>query len=182
MLKVIRNFKMEIAIIAISLIAILLNCLTPIDISGAFDFINDKWVNNISQEGLKTSDLITFLTIIIGVYLSILSIISTSQSPVIKVLIENNKEHELGHVVFVGIIENLLIIIFIILSPDFYYKNVLLLSMIAISIISFLKFVITLFYFYRISNNETVKSIDQYEYDRKMLFADLTTLKDNTKK
>lgn len=176
-----RDFMIEIILAIISLILILINKIKLIDLSNMFNFINVKWISKISEEGISTSNLITFLTITIGIYLSILCIISTSQSNVIKVLLERNKEDSLGFTVVGGIIENLIAILFILFTVDFYYKNFILLSIVLISVVSFIKFIFILFYFYKISNNETIKSIDQEIKDKSDLFASLEILKENTK-
>lgn len=176
-----RNFMIEIILDIISLILILINKIKLVDLSNMFDFINVKWISKISEEGISTSNLITFLTITIGIYLSILCIISTSQSNVIKVLLERNKENSLGFTVVGGIIENLIAILFILFTVDFYYKNFILLSIISISVVSFIKFIFILFYFYKISNKETIKSIDQEIKDKNDLFVSLEILKENTK-
>ena len=131
-----RDFMIEIILAIISLILILINKIKLVDLSNMFNFINVKWISKISEEGISTSNLITFLTITIGIYLSILCIISTSQSNVIKVLLERNKENSLGFTVVGGIIENLIAILFILFTVDFYYKNFILLSIISISVVS----------------------------------------------
>ena len=96
-------------------------------------------------------------------------------------LLERNKENSLGFTVVGGIIENLIAILFILFTVDFYYKNFILLSIISISVVSFIKFIFILFYFYKISNNETIKSIDQEIKDKNDLFVSLEILKENTK-
>lgn len=107
-----RDFMIEIMLAIISFILILINKIKLVDLSNMFNFINVKWISKISEEGIGISNLITFLTITIGIYLSILCIISTSQSNVIKVLLERNKENSLGFTVVGGIIENLIAILF----------------------------------------------------------------------
>lgn len=172
-----REFKTEVILAAISLFLIVLNKLPLLDISCIFKFINNKWIGT----GINTSDLITFLTIVIGIYLSILCIIATSQSTVIKALIEEDTEKQLGVVVIGGIIENLILILYILFSVRFYYQYFILLSLTLISVISFLKFIFVLYHFYSISNQETIKNIVQEEKDKNELFTSLAILKDNTK-
>ena len=177
-----REFKIEVILAAISLFLIVLNKLPLLDISCIFKFINNKWIGIINDTGINTSDLITFLTIVIGIYLSILCIIATSQSTVIKALIEEDTEKQLGVVVIGGIIENLILILYILFSVRFYYQYFILLSLTLISVISFLKFIFVLYHFYNISNQETIKNIVQEEKDKNELFTSLAILKDNTKK
>lgn len=176
MKKIWREFKLEITLAAASLLFITLDKIPHINFSCVF-----KWISNVNN-GLNTSDLITFFTITIGIYVSILCIISTSQSTVIRALINHNKEQGLGIVVVGGILENMALILYILLSPCFYYKYFILIISIIISVISFIKFVFILYRFYNISNKEIIKSIDQEEEDKKALFSDLAILKDNTHK
>ena len=176
-----REFKAEVILAAISLFLIVLNDLQLLDISCIFKFINNDWVGIINDTGINTSDLITFLTIVIGIYLSILCIVATSQSTVIKALIKEETEKQLGVVIIGGIIENMILILYILFSVRFYYQYFILLSLTLISVISFLKFIFILYHFYNISNQETIKNIVQEEKDKNELFTTLTILKDNTK-
>lgn len=162
--------------------AIILNKTDIINISIVFKTLN-TWISNLNYgEGINSSDIITFLTILVGIYLSIFCIISTSQSTVIEILIYKNKEENLGIIVVGGIIENIITIIYILFVPSFYYHSFILILLMILSIFSFGKFMKILYLFYRYSNQQTLKDIKEGERYKNDVLLELKSLKDNIRK
>lgn len=111
----------------------------------------------------RISGIATFFTIIIGIYVAVLTVIATSEIGLSKKIIQNNIDDALIVIIVVGMIENLLTVGVAIFGVDRVWIYEVLLTGIAASLVSFAKFVRLIVLISRGNMNEIAKNIESEE-------------------
>ena len=151
-----KNSKLEILIYTIFIVILISSYL------GNFDF-------SLTIEAEKRADIISFFSIIIGIYIAVITIIATSIIGITKEMLKKNLDTQLIDIF--GMIETILTIgIIIFLNPTTKLSRVILVALICNSIISFFKFTIILTLIFKANMNAMATEIDSKdEYENRLL-------------
>lgn len=166
-------FKIEVAILLFSAY------ISIFKIQSIINFLEDYYKN--INAAANNGEMIAFLTIIIGIYISIITIISTSRIPASRLILENQLEDRIILFVFPAIIMNIIEILYILLAPDFKYYIVFYFSLFCIQIVMLIKFIIFILMICKTNVNEVVKEIDDADAKEKELYALLCSIRDRIK-
>ena len=127
-----------------------------------------KISNNIFSELLnfftdaRCSNILSFFSIVIGIYITIWSIFSTSASKINEEILKAKIDGHLFFIICINIFETLLLIIFLAFIPtSFTIYKYSIVPLCAISSISFIKFIILLIYLTKINIEFIIKDIDE---------------------
>lgn len=143
----IKDFKLEILII---IVYILLTYFRKIDFLVLKDLEKDR--------------LISFFSIVSGIYITVLTLMGTTIISITKELLIRSLDKKIINIISLGIIETLISISILIKKDnigDCY--NIFLTSMLIISLISFIKFIIVLILIFKANINAMAKEIDEKE-------------------
>jgi hypothetical protein len=153
-----KNSKLEILIYTVFIMILISSYL------GNFDF-------SLTIEAEKRADIISFFSIIIGIYIAVITIIATSIIGITKEMLKKNLDTQLIDTIIFGMIETILTIgIIIFLNPTTKLSRVILVALICNSIISFFKFTIILTLIFKANMNAMAKEIDSKdEYENRLL-------------
>ena len=156
-----KNSKLEIGIYIIFIIILISTYL------GKFDF-------SLTIEKERRADVISFFSIIIGVYIAVITIIATSIIGITKEMLKEKLDTQLIDTIIFGMTETMLTIGSIIfLNPTTGLKRI-----IFNSIVSFLKFTVILTLIFKINMNAMAEEIDNKDdYENKIL-SNLDEIKD----
>lgn len=161
-----KNSKLEIGIYIIFIIILISTYL------GKFDF-------SLTIEKERRADVISFFSIIIGVYIAVITIIATSIIGITKEMLKEKLDTQLIDTIIFGMTETMLTIGSIIfLNPTTGLKRIILAALIFNSIVSFLKFTVILTLIFKTNMNAMAEEIDNKDdYENKIL-SNLDEIKD----
>lgn len=109
----------------------------------------------------RLNGVASFCAITIGVYIAVITIIATSEIGITKPMLEQKLDKGLINVIIAGIIENVVSVVFAIFIPQNDVTSCILIVFIVASIVSFVKFVIMLFFIFKGNMEAMAKVIDE---------------------
>ena len=123
----------------------------------------------------RNSAIASFMGVIIGIYISVWSIIATSTSKINAEILKHKIEAQLFFTIILGIVEATLSIIFFILVPPKTVSNYssILLFITTLAFLSFIKFLITIIMITKLNIDYTTKEIDAERLSQISLSAKL---------
>lgn len=158
-----RNVKVEITVILISIIGYVLVNVIPHKCVYDVD-----WMGYFNQERLN--GIAAFFSITVGIYVTIVTILATSRIGISKEILEKNLDKGLINVIIFGMSENLLAVAMSIFIPLNKTGAYILLVLLIVSVISFVKFILLLVIIFKANLNKMARDIDQEEqYSNEML-------------
>lgn len=164
-----KNSKLEM-LVYIIFIAILISSYL-----GNFDF-------SLTIKTEKRADIISFFSIIIGVYIAVITIIATSIIGITKEILKENLDSQLIDTIIFGMTEAMLaILIIIFIDSTTNLTRVILIAFICNSIISFFKFVIILTLIFKANMNAMAKEIDSKDDYENRILTTLDEIKNKLK-
>lgn len=119
----------------------------------------------------RCSGIISFLAIVVGIYVTVWSIFSTSAEKISEELLKKKVEGQLFFLIIVGLFESLTAIFVCVFVPNIYiaYADSLFV-LVTLSLISFVKFVIILLMITKLNIRYIVEEIDsQKRHDTELL-------------
>ena len=118
----------------------------------------------------RLNGIAAFFAITIGVYITVITVLATSEIGITKEMLKRKLDKPLIDVIMAGIIENFISVGFSIFIPLNKITRRILIIFLTISIISFVKFIILLTIIFKINIEQTAKIIDDEEkYNNTML-------------
>ena len=170
-----NNIKLELIVI-VFYIAILL-VMNGID---DLPYITRTFVIFLSPE--RIANFISFFGIIIGIYVTVWVVLATSVSKFNKELLKEKIDKKLFFVIIIGLIESSLVILFCIFAhPNLVFYTEILMLFIALSLISFCKFICTLMMITKLNIRYIVKELDENEKEKLEQKLKLDDIYNNTK-
>ena len=164
-----KNSKLEIGIYIIFIIILISTYL------GKFDF-------SLTIEKERRADVISFFSIIIGVYIAVITLIATSIIGITKEILKENLDSQLIDTIIFGMTEAMLaILIIIFIDSTTNLTRVILIAFICNSIISFFKFVIILTLIFKANMNAMAKEIDSKDDYENRILTTLDEIKNKLK-
>lgn len=155
-----RNIKTEILVAAFSLLFWLVN---PGGIIKKVDF-----PAYFSQDRLN--GIAAFFAITIGVYITIVTVLATSEIGISKEMLKRRLDRPLINVIMVGLTENFVSVGFSVFAPMNVNTSFMLVVSLIISVISFIKFIILLVIIFKKNMEQMAKAIEEEEmYKNEML-------------
>lgn len=166
--------KIEISISITSLIIILIDSFTK-----KLHFLNkvSAFYESINASE-KNSDIIAFIAITIGIYISVITIISTSRIPASKIILEHKLDKKVISFVFYAIMMNIVEIIFVLFFSCFPYYELIYFALLIIQIIILIKFMIFILLLCKLNVKEIVKEIDAEEKEKEEMYNILCSIRD----
>lgn len=129
--------------------------------------LND-WIENVlvvAYSGDRLNLIISATAIILGIYIAVISIIATSVLGITEDMIRKGKHEQLLHIVFTGMLVNsVLVFLCVLFGVDKGWEAVIISTFLAVSIVSFFKFMRLLFLIFQANFLAMEKSIEE---DRK---------------
>lgn len=138
-------------------------------------YINVEKIMQIYFTQDRISGIATFFTIVIGIYVAVLTVIATSEIGISKKIIQNNIDDTLIVTIVGGMIENLLTVGVAIFGIERIWIYDILLTVIVASLVSFTKFVRLVVLISRGNMKEIAKNIEAEEHYKNAI---LTYLED----
>lgn len=178
MKMILSQFKFELIIVSLSVIYVIFE--SWLDAAFPLNRIED-YFNKIDASE-KSADIIAFIAIAIGIYISVITIISTSRIPASKKILENNLEGKLLFFVFVAVSVNMVDILYLLFVPDFKFYVVFYFMLLLIQISILIKFLMMIIYLCKINIEEVVNDIDEQADEKKELFNIISEIRDELKK
>lgn len=164
-----RNCKIETVIVAIGLLWLILIAVT---------LLTKKWtfLQLLRLDVYFTDDrcagIVSYLSIAIGVYVTVWSIFATSASKLNTELLRDNVEKQLFFVIVIGLVESFITVLLCVFIPNcFVFYARILLILVVLSSISFGKFVIILMQITKLNIKYIVEEIDQQNVEKVELFT-----------
>ena len=162
------NLKAECLIIVVGIILSVIGILLS-------PYINVEKIMQIYFTQDRISGIATFFTIVIGIYVAVLTVIATSEIGISKKIIQNNIDDTLIVTIVGGMIENLLTVGVAIFGIERIWIYDILLTVIVASLVSFTKFVRLVVLISRGNMKEIAKNIEAEEHYKNAI---LTYLED----
>lgn len=154
--ELIKNIKSEIG--AILILGVIYICKNFIPIS----FISEnKYVLYFTQERLN--GVAAFFAITIGVYITVITILATSEISITREMLIRKLDKSLINVMITGMVENFVSVAMAIFIPLNYISGFILIVFVTISMISFIKFVILLIVIFKRNADLMANSIEKSE-------------------
>lgn len=140
--------------------------------------IASNWINPFEQYDLKgffstdrISTIINFSSISIGIYITIISILATTITSISVKYVEKKLDQKIISFVVVGLFTNIILVIYLILIPEFWNYYVVLFVLTLISIESFIKFIVWVILTFKYNMKSIAKDIDSNEsFKREILY------------
>lgn len=147
----------------------------------AFFFI--KETNFIFLDSFEKDRLISFFSIIAGIYVTVLTLIGTTIISITKELLMRDLDKKIINIISLGIIETLVTIVLLVKKDNItIFYNSFLILMLIITFISFIKFIIILILMFKANMNAMVKEIDEKEKNEIEILAILDSINKNLEK
>lgn len=169
-----RNCKIEIVVILLGTVWIA--------IGHRFSLVG-KVINQYFSDN-RCAGIVSYLAVVIGIYVTVWSILSTSVSKMSEELLKEKVEGQLYLLIVLGLVESFLTIGFCVFIPRTLaaYTNILL-ALVLLSTASFIKFVIILMMITKLNIEYTVTEIDEKKrFDSELLMKVDEIYKDIWKK
>lgn len=155
-----RNVKTEILVAAFSLLFWL------VDSGGIIKKVD--FPTYFSQDRLN--GIAAFFAITIGVYITIITVLATSEIGISKEMLKRRLDRPLINVIMVGLAENFISVGFSVFVPMDANTSFMLVVSLIISVISFIKFIILLVIIFKKNMEQMAKVIEEEEmYKSEML-------------
>lgn len=146
-LALIKNTKLEITAIIISIVVVVLKLDNKLNLK---DYFTSDRLNGIAA----------FFAITIGVYIAVVTILATSEPAISKNILKKKLDKKLINIIIVGIVENISAAGIAMFIPMNVITRYILFVFIIISILSFVKFIILLLLLFKGNLNQMAKDID----------------------
>lgn len=167
--------KLEITIAAISLGIIVVDIFSGHK-SLLITIIADFY-NKINADE-KNSDLVAFIAITIGIYISIITILSTSRIPASEEILKNHLEVKIINFVFLAVSTNILDIIYILFVPKFVYYELIYFALLIPQITFLIKFMIFILLLCKVNVNAVINEIDSEQSEKERVYNLLCNIRD----
>lgn len=123
----------------------------------------------------RVSLIVNAVAIVLGIYIAVVTILATSILGITKNMLEEKKDRQLLHVVFCGMIVNVVIVFYCVLfRADAVWSVFILIVLLIISAISFVKFMHLMFLILQANFDQMAKMLTTEEREKEEL---LTLLK-----
>ena len=127
--------------------------------------------------------MISFFSIIAGIYVTVLTLIGTTIISITKELLMRDLDKKIINIISLGIIETLVTIVLLVKKDNItIFYNSFLILMLIITFISFIKFIIILILMFKANMNAMVKEIDEKEKNEIEILAILDSINKNLEK
>lgn len=121
----------------------------------------------------RLSLIIGAISIILGIYIAVISIIATSVLGITRDMLKRGKDKDLLQITFSGMAINAAEVFFcLFFELNAAWKNLVLLALLVMSLIAFIKFMVLTFLIFQANFSQLAKQIDMDEAER----ADAMTL------
>ena len=172
-----KNFLLEILVFSVGLlISIIVLLCRNIELkTNIASFFDDYLTDG------RVSIVISLMAIFIGIYITILTIISTSKISISELLLRNKMDRQLFTVVKIGMIEDFLLIFLGFISLDNYIFRMIFLLLFFVAITSFAKFVILIYRMFALNINCMIGDIDSYNKGKDELLIKIDEILHQTK-
>jgi len=181
LLKKIKSFPFKLEVLTIT-VSILYAVIEQISKKSLFSVQNIiKYYEKINASE-KNADIISFIAITIGIYISVITIISTSRIPASKQILENNLDNNLIFFIFGAVIMNIIEIMYLLFVPNFKFYVIFYFTLMIIQVTILIKFLCLVLYICKINVNEVVNEIDEDTKNREDLYNILCIIQDELKK
>jgi len=110
----------------------------------------------------RVSLLINFYSIVIGMYIAVITILATSRLSISEDILKERLDSKLIRVMLAGIIENLAVVVMLIAVPSSirWYYDIVLVTII-VALLSLIKFICFLAIFFQLNMEAMAKEIDE---------------------
>lgn len=120
----------------------------------------------------------TFFSIIIGLYVAVISIFATSTTGVGEKIVVGELDNSFIAKVMIGLISSLILVVFAMFVPDFRAYYFVLLGLWIAAMFSLIKFVVLLIVIFKVNMNSIAESIDARKSFESTLLSTLEVIKE----
>ena len=165
--QILLHYKTELCIVLFSVISILVDFLS----NGKINYVKcfSRFYDYIDAS-TKNLDLVAFIAISIGIYVSIIMIISTSRMPASKEILKHNLDKKIIEYVFFATAVDVIVIIYILFVPAFEYYKVIYLTLVVLHLAILIKFLIFVLLLCKVNVEEMVKEIDAEKIEQEKFY------------
>lgn len=162
-----RNCKLELSITLLGVLWIISSKNYPTVLQILKKYLSDD----------RCAGIVSYLTITIGIYVTVWSIFATSAAKINEELLKKKVEGQLFFVIILALFETFISIILVVFIPDVFsiYTNLLLIFILLASI-SFIKFIILLMRLTKVNIGFIVKEIDEQKQQHTELLVKIDEL------
>lgn len=173
--KLVKNNKIECIIFFIGVVVIF--CILIFKNQEAINTINQLLKNYLNEN--RISLITSIMAIFIGIYIAMLTCIAASKISITEVMLKNKLDQDLSAVIIFGIIEDFILLFLGIFIPiKALYIQAFFLLLLIMTIISFIKFIILMYYLYKLNIDAMVKEIDKENNEKVDLITKICELLD----
>ena len=173
--KLVKNNKTECIIFFIGVVVI--SCILIFKNQEAINTGNQVLKNYLNEN--RISLITNIMAIFIGIYIAILTCIAASKISITETILKNELDRDLSAVIIFGIIEDFALLFLGIFIPiKAVYVQAFFLLLLIMTIISFIKFIILMYYLYKLNIDAMVKEIDKENNEKVDLITKIYELLD----
>lgn len=151
-----KNLKIEIMVIIVLLILFIWTYFFPLDFLSEIDLLS-------YFEQDRLNGIAAFFAITVGVYVAVITVLATSEIGISKEMLKKKLDEPLIDVIVAGMVEDFVTVGLAIFIPLNIVTGYILVIFLAVSIISFIKFIILLVAIFKANMNQMAKAIDEEE-------------------
>ncbi|MFQ7574541.1 MAG: hypothetical protein ACLRLD_03815 [Lachnospira sp.] len=157
-IEFLNNIKIELLSVGIFIFMLIFNHFEPLNIN-IQSYLTENRMNGIA----------TFFSITIGIYITVITILSTSEISISKEMLKRKLDKPLINVIVAGMVEDFISVGLVVFAPLNSLTSKMVVIFVIISIISFVKFIILLIVIFKENMNQMAKSIDEEEDNKQLI-------------
>lgn len=159
-IEFLNNIKIELLSVGIFIFMLIFNHFEPLNIN-IQSYLTENRMNGIA----------TFFSITIGIYITVITILSTSEISISKEMLKRKLDKPLINVIVAGMVEDFISVGLVVFAPLNSLTSKMVVIFVIISIISFVKFIILLIVIFKENMNQMAKSIDEEEDNKQLILT-----------